>query len=124
MIHLLYQELSDAYRTVLLSFLTLDHVSNKQGAELLLIDHKLVDKQIRIDEKETFFRGVRNMFQSIASYLKSNLPLNNSFLCDLQILGFSYRSDPQGNNVIMFVLIGLYQIYCHQMKSIFLVMNG
>ncbi len=63
------------------------------------------------------------MFQSIASYLKSNLPLNNSFLRDLQILGFSYRSDSQGNDVIMFVLIDLYQIYCHQMKSIFLVMN-
>jgi hypothetical protein len=57
MIHLLYQELSDVYRTVLLSFLTLEYVGNKQGSELLSIDHKLSekmlnDKQIRIGEKE------------------------------------------------------------------------
>jgi hypothetical protein len=52
------------------------------------------------DEKETVFRDVRNIFQSIASYLKSNLLLNNSFLRDLQILGFSYHSDPQGNDVL------------------------
>ncbi len=49
--------------------------------------------------------------------------MKNSFLRDLQILGFSYRSDPQGNDVIRFVLIDLYQIYCHQMKLIFLVMK-
>ncbi len=67
MIHLLYQELSDVYRTVLLSFLTLDHVSNKQGAELFLIDHKLADKQlndkqIRIDEKEKMLKIVNVFF--------------------------------------------------------------
>jgi hypothetical protein len=57
MIHLLYQELLDVYRTVLLSFLAIDHIGDKQGAELLLIDHKLPgkqlnDKQIKIGEKE------------------------------------------------------------------------
>ncbi|CAF3857221.1 unnamed protein product [Rotaria sp. Silwood1] len=53
------------------------------------------------DKKETFFRDVRNIFQSIASYLKSNLPLNNSFLRDLKILGPSYRSDPQAIDAIV-----------------------
>jgi hypothetical protein len=57
MIHLLYQELADMYRAVLLSFLTLEHVGNKKGGELLLIDFKLAekqlnDKQIRIGEKD------------------------------------------------------------------------
>lgn len=57
MIHLLYQELSDVYRTVLLSFLALEYIESKRGSELLLIDHKLAgkqlnDKQIRIGKKE------------------------------------------------------------------------
>ncbi|CAF3357733.1 unnamed protein product [Rotaria sp. Silwood2] len=119
MIHLLYEELSNLFRTVLLSFLTSEYIGNKQGNDLLLIDHKLSekqmnDKQIKIgeetrkslallskEEKETFFRDVRNIFQSIASYLKSNLPLNNLFLRDLKILGPSYRSDAQGIDTII-----------------------
>lgn len=57
MIHLLYQELVDVYRSVLLSFLTSDYVGSKQGSELLSIDHKLAgkqlnDKQIRIGKNE------------------------------------------------------------------------
>ncbi len=50
MIHLLYEELSNVYRMVLLSFLVFDHVGNKQGAELLLIDHKLAGKQLNNKE--------------------------------------------------------------------------
>ncbi|CAF4045513.1 unnamed protein product, partial [Adineta steineri] len=51
--HLLSQELSDLYHTVLLSFLTLEYIGNKQGSKLLLIDPKLAerllnDKQMRI----------------------------------------------------------------------------
>jgi hypothetical protein len=53
------------------------------------------------EEKETFFRDVRNIFQSIASYLKSNLPLNNSFLRDMQILGASHRTDLEGSDIIV-----------------------
>ncbi|CAF2834584.1 unnamed protein product [Rotaria sp. Silwood2] len=119
MIHLLYEELSNLYRIVLLSFLTSEYVGNKQGNDLLLIDPKLSekqlnDKQIRIgeetrksltllskDEKEEFFRDVRNIFQSIAFYLKSNLPLNNLFLRDLKIFGPSYRSDPESIDAII-----------------------
>ncbi|CAF5156902.1 unnamed protein product, partial [Rotaria magnacalcarata] len=74
MIHALYEELSNLYRTVLLSFLTSEYIGNKQGNDLLLIDHKLSekqmnDKQMEIgeetrkslallskEEKETFFR--------------------------------------------------------------------
>ncbi|CAF4246086.1 unnamed protein product, partial [Adineta steineri] len=76
-IHLLYQELSDLYHTVSLSFLTLEYIGNKQGSKLLLIDPKLAekqlnDKQMRIgeetrkslallskDEKETFYSRCR-----------------------------------------------------------------
>jgi hypothetical protein len=53
------------------------------------------------EEKETFFRDVRNIFQSIALYLKSNLPLNNSFLRDMQIIGASHRTDPEGSDTIV-----------------------
>jgi hypothetical protein len=56
MVHLLYQELSNIYRTALLSFLTSDYVGSKQGSELLSLDYKLSgkqlnDKQIHIGEK-------------------------------------------------------------------------
>ena len=43
-IHLLYNELSDMFRAVLLCFLTLEYAGNKKDAELLLIDFKLVEK--------------------------------------------------------------------------------
>ena len=46
MIHVLYEELSNLYRTVLLSSLTSEYVGNKQGNDLLLIDHKLSGKQM------------------------------------------------------------------------------
>ncbi|CAF1037137.1 unnamed protein product [Rotaria sordida] len=52
-------------------------------------------------EKETFFQDVRNILHSIASYLKLNLPLDNSFLRDIQILRISRRSDPEGSNTIV-----------------------
>lgn len=57
MIHLLYNELSDIFRTILSSFLTLEYVGNKKGDKLLLIDFKLAekqlnDKQIRIGKKD------------------------------------------------------------------------
>lgn len=53
------------------------------------------------DEKETFFQDVRNIFHSIASYLKLNLPLNNSFLRDVHILAVSRRCDREGNDAIV-----------------------
>ncbi|CAF4405349.1 unnamed protein product, partial [Rotaria sordida] len=34
-------------------------------------------------------------------YLKLNLPLDNSFLRDIQILRISRRSDPEGSNTIV-----------------------
>jgi len=37
----------------------------------------------------------------MASYLKLNLPLNNLFLRDVQILGASHRSDPDGSDTIV-----------------------
>nr|ACD54741.1 unknown [Adineta vaga] len=114
----------------LISFLTIfqksisDQVGNKEGSGLLSIDHKLAekqlnDKQIKVgeetrkslsflskDEKEIFFQDVGNIFHSIASYLKLNLPLNNSFLRDVNILMVSRRCDPEGNDAI--VRIGRY----------------
>ena len=53
------------------------------------------------EERETFFGDVKNIFQSIASYFKLNLPLNNSFLRDMKILGPSGRLDPEGVDTIV-----------------------
>lgn len=46
LIHLLYQELSDLYRTLLLCFLTPDYVGDKHGNDLLSIDFSLAEKQL------------------------------------------------------------------------------
>ncbi|CAF1162746.1 unnamed protein product [Didymodactylos carnosus] len=106
LIHLLHQELSDLYRTVLLSFLTPHYIGNRQGGELLSIDYTLAEKQldnkqIRIDERELFIQQVKAIYHAIAAYLKLNLPLNNSFLRDVQILDSSHRSDPSESDAIV-----------------------
>lgn len=46
LIHLLHHELSKLYRTVLLSFLSAEHVGSTVGGYLLDIDHKLAEKQL------------------------------------------------------------------------------
>lgn len=46
LIHLLHHELSELYRTVLLSFLSTDYIGNKFGAILLDIDYTLAEKQL------------------------------------------------------------------------------
>ena len=46
LIHLLYRELSELYRTVLLSFLSAEYVGTKFGAALLDVDFKLAEKQL------------------------------------------------------------------------------
>ncbi len=46
LIHLLYSELSDLYRTILLSFLSAGHVGSKSGDDLLNIDFKLAEQQL------------------------------------------------------------------------------
>jgi hypothetical protein len=46
LVHLLHHELSELYRTVLLSFLSADYVGTKFGAALLDIDYKLAEKQL------------------------------------------------------------------------------
>jgi hypothetical protein len=46
LIHLLYSELSDLYRTILLCFLSAEHVGSTTGGALLDIDFKLAEKQL------------------------------------------------------------------------------
>jgi len=46
LIHLLHSELSDLYRTVLLSFLTAESVGSTIGGALLDIDFKLAEIQL------------------------------------------------------------------------------
>ena len=43
LVHLLYYELCELYRTVLLSFLSREHVGSTFGSALLDIDFKLAD---------------------------------------------------------------------------------
>ncbi|CAF4586322.1 unnamed protein product [Rotaria sp. Silwood1] len=110
LIHLLYVELSALYRDVLVQFLVPDYVGNKTGNELLNLDFKLKEKQlnnkqIRIGEstrkllmnitqkeREDFFEDVRTIYHAIAQYFKNNLPLNCSFVRDMQIFNPSFKS--------------------------------
>ncbi len=42
---------------------------------------------LNLDEKKSFYQDVRKIYETIATYLKKNLPLDNMLLRDLQILG-------------------------------------
>ncbi|CAF3660668.1 unnamed protein product [Rotaria sp. Silwood1] len=120
LIHLLYFELNDLCRNVLLSFLKSDSVQQKSGQDLLNINFEqsalwITDKEIKIgrfdceqtrklisslnfDEKKSFYQDVRKIYITIANYLKKNLPLNNMLLRDLQVLDHSSRTDRSSEN--------------------------
>ena len=53
------------------------------------------------DERDHFLQHMKTIYHSIAQYLKSNLPLDNLFLRDLQILDHRRRSDPEGADAIV-----------------------
>ncbi|CAF0979657.1 unnamed protein product [Adineta steineri] len=119
LIHLLYKELTELYRNVLLAFLKPDSVQQKSGQELLKIDLEqsaiwVADKEIRIgeqtkklisslnfDEKKSFYEDVRKIYKAIAAYMKKNLPLNNMLLRDLQVLNYSSRTDSSSGDQIV-----------------------
>ncbi len=46
LIHLLYDKLCDLYRTILLSFLSFEHVGSTYDGAFLDIDFKLAEKQL------------------------------------------------------------------------------
>lgn len=46
LIHLLYDELSDLYRSILLCFLSREYVGSISGSDLLNVDFKLAEKQL------------------------------------------------------------------------------
>jgi len=54
-----------------------------------------------LDEKKSFYQDVRKIYETIANYLKKNLPLHNMLLRDLQVLGHSSRSDPSSGDQIV-----------------------
>ena len=51
-------------------------------------------------ERETFFDDVRKIYHGIAQYFKLNLPPNNSFLRDVQILHHSLRNVQNSDQII------------------------
>ena len=51
-------------------------------------------------ERETFFDDVRKIYHGIAQYFKLNLPLNDPFLRDIQILHHSLRSVQNADQII------------------------
>ncbi|CAF0854255.1 unnamed protein product [Adineta steineri] len=112
LIHLLYFELCDLYRTVLLSFLSSEYVGSITGGALLDIDFKLSEKQlptkklqigeearrllteVSAADRATFFDDVKMMYHAIADNLKKHLPLKNTFLKDLHVLDPAPRTQP------------------------------
>ncbi|CAF5217312.1 unnamed protein product, partial [Rotaria magnacalcarata] len=91
LIHLLYRELSELFYLVLAQFLKYDFIVGKSGGDLCDIDFKLNEKQlnsknIRIgertrkqlnaltqQEREDFFKDIRNIYHGISKYFKLNL---------------------------------------------------
>ncbi|CAF2156109.1 unnamed protein product, partial [Rotaria magnacalcarata] len=119
LIHLLYNEMVHMYKNILLSFLKPDTINNKSGSDLLNISFEQTvqwtsDKEIKIgertrkliptlnfDERKSFYQTVRKIYENIANYLKKNLPLNNMFLRDLQVLGPLSRADRSSGDQIV-----------------------
>ncbi|CAM4808041.1 unnamed protein product [Rotaria magnacalcarata] len=118
LIHLLYRELSELFYLVLAQFLKYDFIVGKSGGDLCDIDFKLNEKQlnsknIRIgertrkqlnaltqQEREDFFKDIRNIYHGISKYFKLNLPLKNSFIRDLQILHPSMKNAQDVDQII------------------------
>ncbi|CAF3588591.1 unnamed protein product [Rotaria socialis] len=110
LVHLLYNALCDLYRTVLLSFLSPEHVGSTYGGALLDIDFKLAEKQlttkklqigeearrllvdVSASDRATFFHDVKSIYHAIADNLKKYLPLKNTFLKDLHVLDPASRT--------------------------------
>jgi hypothetical protein len=51
-------------------------------------------------EREIFFDDVRKIYHGIAQYFKSNLPLDNKFLRDVQILHHSLRNVQNSDQIV------------------------
>ncbi len=51
-------------------------------------------------ERETFFNDVRKIYHGIAQYFKSNLPLKNQFLRDIQILHHSLKGVQNADQIV------------------------
>jgi hypothetical protein len=51
-------------------------------------------------EREIFFVDVRKIYHGIAQYFKSNLPLDNKFLRDVQILHHSLRNVQNSDQIV------------------------
>ncbi|CAF2032970.1 unnamed protein product [Rotaria magnacalcarata] len=97
LVHLLYNALCDLYRTVLLSFLSPEHVRSTYGGALLDIDFKLAEKQLTTkklqigeesrrlpvdvpaSDRATFFHDVKLIYHAIADNVKKHLLLKNTF---------------------------------------------
>lgn len=56
---------------------------------------------LNFDERKSFYQDVKKVYQTMAIYLKKNLPLKNMLLRDLQVLGPSSRADQSSGDRVL-----------------------
>ncbi|CAF2442928.1 unnamed protein product [Rotaria sp. Silwood2] len=121
LVHVLFEECSDLFRNVLISFIKDDLIMNKTVKQLFSItldsqanqklDSKLEIgettrnelKEMSTNDKATFFSDVRLIYLTIAQTLKRTLPLNNEFLRHVRFIHPLSRQHESTRNSMMIV---------------------
>ncbi|CAF4034203.1 unnamed protein product [Rotaria sordida] len=121
LVHMLFEECSDLFRNVLISFIKDDLIMNKTVKQLFSItldsqanqkpDSKLEIgettrnelKEMSTNDKATFFNDVRLIYLTIAQELKRTLPLNNEFLRHVRFIHPLLRQHESTRNSMMIV---------------------
>ncbi|CAF4588684.1 unnamed protein product [Rotaria sp. Silwood2] len=121
LVHMLFEECSNLFRNVLISFIKDDLIMNKTVKQLFSItldsqanqkpDSKLETdettrnelKEMSTNDKATFFKDARLIYLTIAQELKRTLPLNNEFLQHVRFIHPLLRQHESTRNSMMIV---------------------
>ncbi|CAF3267451.1 unnamed protein product, partial [Rotaria socialis] len=128
LIHLLFEECSNLFRDILISFIKDDLLTNKTVKQLLSIsfdsqadekpDSKLAIGEITrnelqemsTNEKIKFMQDVRDIYKTIARELTRTLPVTNKFLQNLQFMHPLQRHHESSSKSLMIIARDLPQL--------------
>ncbi|CAF4651282.1 unnamed protein product, partial [Rotaria socialis] len=100
LVHLLYDELCDLYRTVLLYFLSPEKQLTTKKLQIGEEAHRLL-VDVSASDRVTLFHDVKLIYHAIVDNLKKHLPLKNTFLKDLHVLDSASRTKPDSADTMI-----------------------
>ncbi|CAF2034039.1 unnamed protein product [Rotaria magnacalcarata] len=127
-IHLLFEECSNLFRNILISFIKDDLLTNKTVKQLLSISfdsqaNEKPDSKLEIgeitrnelqemptNEKIKFMQDVRDIYKTIARELTRTLPVTNNFLQNLQFMHPLQRHHESSSKSLMIIARDLPQL--------------